>query len=241
MRAISCNPLGRSQTVRPDRPIIAIIAARARNGVIGSENALPWRIAEDLRLFRQLTIGRTIVMGRKTYESLGAALPRRQNIVVTRNPQFAAANCIVAHSIDEALRHVPPGEQVFCIGGADLFQQILPYADRIYLTQINRSFDGDTFFPHLDRTQWMPTISTERRPQPSPRRKLPAATGAEFLARQLSLPTLESESHRLTWTFRIYERTSPVRRLDLQVPVAHAPDARVQSARRRARGASPSS
>jgi dihydrofolate reductase len=135
-------------------PPLALVAAVAANGVIGRENALPWRIPQDLKRFRRLTSGHRIVMGRKTYESIGRSLPERENVVVTRDPAFQAPGCRVAHSLDEALAGAPPDRTVFCIGGAQLYREALPRASILHLTEIERDFPGDAFFPPFDRGEW---------------------------------------------------------------------------------------
>lgn len=145
---------------------ISIIAAVARNGVIGRGNRLPWHLPEDLKRFRQLTWGCAIVMGRKTYESLGRALPGRENIVVTRQAGFAAAGCRVEHSIESVLGRGDTRE-TFVIGGADLYAAALPLASRLYLTEIQADVQGDAFFPSFDRSNWRET-SRELRSEGAP-------------------------------------------------------------------------
>ena len=130
---------------------LALIAAVAKNGVIGEGNALPWRLPADLKHFRELTSGHAVIMGRKTWQSIGRALAKRQNIVVTRQQDFAAEGAVVAHSLDDALRAVTLPAPAFCIGGGELYAQALPYATTLHLTQLDRAFDGDTRFPDFDR------------------------------------------------------------------------------------------
>jgi dihydrofolate reductase len=136
------------------RPRLALIVAVAANGTIGARNALPWRLPEDLKRFKALTSGHAIVMGRRTWDSIRRALPDRQNIVVTRDRAFVAPGAEVAHSLDEALSLARLPEPVFCIGGAELFRVALPFADVVHLTEIDREFEGDTFWRALDRSQW---------------------------------------------------------------------------------------
>jgi dihydrofolate reductase len=136
---------------------IAIIVAVAANGVIGKDNALPWRVPADLKRFRQLTTGHTVVMGRRTWQSLARALPDRQNIVVTRNPAFAAAGAEVAHSLDAALALARLPAPVFVIGGASLVAEALASASTFHLTEIHADYPGDVRFPPWDRTQWRET------------------------------------------------------------------------------------
>ena len=133
---------------------LALIAAVARNGVIGRYGALPWRLPEDLRRFRAITTGHSIVMGRRTWQSLPRALAGRQNIVVTRQAGFTADGATVVHSLDAALAAVSCPEPALCIGGAELYRVALPIADTAYITEIARDFEGDTTFPPLDTAQW---------------------------------------------------------------------------------------
>lgn len=135
-------------------PAVALIAAVAANGVIGVNNALPWRIPDDLRRFRRLTAGHAVIMGRKTWESLARALPDRQNIVVTRQRGFAAAGAEVAESFDAALALVRLPGPAFCIGGGELYRDALPRATVLYLTEIERDFAGDARFPPFPRGDW---------------------------------------------------------------------------------------
>lgn len=146
---------------------LALIAAVASNGVIGKANALPWHLADDLKRFRLLTTGHATIMGRKTWESLGRALPRRQNIVVTRQHGYFADGANVAATLDDALRRVELPPPAFCIGGAELFAIALPCATLMHLTEINRPVTGDTFFPAFDRGDWQ-EIAREARRAPPP-------------------------------------------------------------------------
>ena len=144
-------------------PSIALIAAVASNGVIGVDNRLPWRLADDLKRFRALTIGHTVIMGRKTWESLPRALPQRQNIVVTRQRGYVAAGADVAGSFEDALARVRLPEPVFCIGGSELFREAFARADRLYLTEIDRDFAGEVRFPSWRRDRWTETARETRR------------------------------------------------------------------------------
>lgn len=143
------------------RPRISIIAAMARNHVIGIENRLPWRLPEDLRHFKALTTGHHILMGRKTYESLGKPLPGRTSVVISRSEGLQLPGCIVVNSIEEAVGACDGDDEIFFIGGAELYRQALNYADRIYLTEIRADFEGDAWFPEFDPNQWQ---ETERKP-----------------------------------------------------------------------------
>lgn len=134
--------------------IISFVVAMARNGVIGKDNQLPWRLPADLRHFKAVTMGKPIIMGRKTYDSIGRPLPGRTNIVVTRDPAYQAEGCVVAHSIEAGLVAAGDAEEVMVIGGADFYRQLLSRADRIYLTLIDAEVEGDTWFPELDTARW---------------------------------------------------------------------------------------
>jgi dihydrofolate reductase len=127
----------------------------ARNHVIGRDNALPWRLPEDLKHFKRLTLGKPILMGRKTFESIGKPLPGRTNLVLTRDPAWQSQDVVVAHSVGEALQRAGDAPEVAGIGGADIFQLLLPMATRIYLTRIDADIPGDTFFPPIDYSQWV--------------------------------------------------------------------------------------
>lgn len=140
--------------------MISILVARARNRVIGRSNDLPWYLPADLRHFKELTTGHSVLMGRKTFDSilarLGTPLPNRQNIVVTRDRHFQVSGAIVVHSIDEALK-LTESEEVFVIGGAQIYEQVLPFTDRMYITEVAADIDGDTFFPELEQGAWRET------------------------------------------------------------------------------------
>lgn len=142
---------------------ITLIAARARNGVIGSKNQIPWKIPGELAYFKRMTMGHPIVMGRKTWESIGRALPGRRNIVVTRNGSYVAPGAEVVSGLDEALTRAGDAAEVFIIGGAQLYDAALPRADRILLTEIDADFYGDTLFPPVDLSHWC-EVRRERHP-----------------------------------------------------------------------------
>lgn len=139
--------------------MISIIAAVAENGIIGDRNALLWHISEDMRRFRSITTGHPVVMGRKTFESLGRPLPNRTNIVITRSDRHFEG-CTTVHSLEEAVAMFPPEEEIFVIGGAQIYAQALPIADRMYLTVIHHPYEGDTAFPDWDAAQWVATAET---------------------------------------------------------------------------------
>jgi dihydrofolate reductase len=138
----------------PSANRLAIIAAVARNGVIGAGNSMPWRLSADLKRFRALTIGHRVIMGRKTYQSLGKPLAGRENVVVSRDPGFAAPGCRVVGALADALDDPVLPPPAFCIGGAQLYAEALPLADEIHLTEIDADFDGDTYMPLLDPNAW---------------------------------------------------------------------------------------
>jgi dihydrofolate reductase len=125
-----------------------------RNRVIGRENNLPWHLPADLKWFKKNTIGKTIVMGRKTFESIGRPLPGRTNIVLSRDEDYVADGCVVVHTIEEAFQVVEDEEEIMIIGGAQLFRQLISRASRLYLTRIDAEFDGDSFFPSLESDEW---------------------------------------------------------------------------------------
>ncbi len=136
---------------------ITLIAALARNRVIGQGNALPWRLPEDLKRFKELTLGHPIIMGRKTWTSLGRPLPGRTNIVISRSPEFAAAGAVMVRSLHEAIEAAASSgtAEAFIIGGAEIFHQALPLAHRLQLTEIDRNYVGDVYFPNFDKSAWL--------------------------------------------------------------------------------------
>jgi dihydrofolate reductase len=142
---------------------ISAIVAMSENRVIGRNNQLPWHLPADLRHFKKITLGNPILLGRKTYESIGHALPDRCNVVITRDANFQAPGCIVVNSVETALTSVEYSNEIFVIGGALLFEQLLPRTERIYLTIVHHEFEGDTFFPELDSHEWK-EVSRERFP-----------------------------------------------------------------------------
>jgi dihydrofolate reductase len=135
--------------------ILSILVAVAENGVIGREGRLPWHLPDDLRRFKRLTTGHAIVMGRRTCESIGRALPGRRSIVLSRDPRFTPSPGIeVARSLDAAIAACVGEEEVFVIGGESLFREALPRADRVYLTRVHGRLAGDVLFPDFDETAW---------------------------------------------------------------------------------------
>ena len=139
---------------------ISIIVAMAKNRVIGNANSIPWRLPNELQLFKKLTMGHHIVMGRKTYESIGRLLPGRTTVIVTRQPGYRVEGAMVAHSLEAALASATNDDEVFVIGGAELYRAALPAADRIYLTTVDATPEGDTLMPDFDIREWR-EISSE--------------------------------------------------------------------------------
>jgi len=137
--------------------IISIIAAVASNGVIGRDGGLPWHLPGDLRRFRELTVGHAVIMGRKTYESIGRPLPDRVNIVISRQTGFAPSGVVVAGSLQEALALAAGESEVFICGGGEIYRQALPLADRIYLTRLDRPYGGDVHFPDIPADEFVET------------------------------------------------------------------------------------
>ncbi len=135
-------------------PLVTLVVAAAANGVIGARGALPWHLPADLKHFKAKTLGRPVVMGRRTHESIGRALPGRLNIVVTRQADYAALGCTVVGSLDAAFAAAGDAAEVCVIGGGELYREVLPRADRIELTEIHADFEGDAHFPPLDRAHW---------------------------------------------------------------------------------------
>jgi len=157
-------PENSGEPAKPSSPLpLALVAAVAANGVIGAGNRLPWRLPDDLKHFRDLTSGHAVIMGRKTWESLPGALPGRQNIVVTRNPDYVAPGAEVAPTLDAALALVRLPPPAFCIGGGELYRIALPRATTLYLTEIDRAFAGDATFPPFDAAEWPETHRETRR------------------------------------------------------------------------------
>ncbi len=160
---------------------ISLIAAVAANGVIGADGGLPWHLPDDFRWFKAQTLGKPVIMGRKTWESLPRALPGRQNIVITRRAKFEATGATVAYSPEAALAAAAGADEVMVIGGGEIFRHFLRCASRIYLTRVDAVITGDAFFPELDQGDWM-LVSRE--------------------------PHAVDERHAHAFEFRIYERAA---------------------------------
>jgi dihydrofolate reductase len=134
-------------------PIISIIVAMSQNRVIGVDNQLPWHISADLKRFKAITMGKPIVMGRKTWQSIGRPLPGRDNVVLSRNKDFMATGCSVFSSLDNVLQRYESEQEIVIIGGSAVYQLALPLTQKLYVTQIHQHYAGDTFFPEL-KGQW---------------------------------------------------------------------------------------
>jgi dihydrofolate reductase len=139
------------------RPRVSIIVAMAKNRVIGANGQLPWHLSPDLKRFKALTMGHHIIMGRKTFESIGRLLPGRTSVVISRKSGFRVDGAVAADSVETALAKAGGDTDVFAIGGEQIFREALKFADRIYLTEIDRSFEGDVFFPPLSPQEWVET------------------------------------------------------------------------------------
>lgn len=134
--------------------IISLIAAIGRNNVIGKDNSLPWILPEDMKRFKELTFGKPVIMGRKTFESIGKPLPNRKNIILTKERNFKADGCVAVHSVNEAINAAKESKELMVIGGAQIYKEFLPTANKMYLTFIDEDFEGDAYFPEFDRKEW---------------------------------------------------------------------------------------
>ena len=143
---------------------LSIIVAMDDNHLIGKDNGLPWHLPADLAFFKKVTTGHSIVMGRKTYDSIGRPLPNRRNLVITRSKGVTIEGCEVFNSIDQALQSTTNEEEVLVIGGANLCQQVLGSVDRLYITHIEGEFDGDTYFPEFDEGDWQEVSCESHQP-----------------------------------------------------------------------------
>lgn len=162
--------------------IVSLIAAVAENRVIGRNNELIWRLPNDMRFFKSTTSGHYVVLGRKTFDSFGKPLPNRTHVVITRNETFHYPGVLRASGIDEALEICRNGgeTEVFVLGGGEIYQQSMKHADKLYITEVKASFDGDTYFPEFDKSDWR-EINRE--------------------------PHFKDEKHAYDYSFVIYERT----------------------------------
>ena len=161
--------------------MLSIIVAKAKNNIIGKENKLIWHLPEDLKHFKQVTTGHTIIMGRKTFESLGRVLPNRKHIVFSQNPDFKVSdeNVEVVHSMLQIQEYIESKEENFVIGGAMIYNLLMPYVTKLYVTEIHKDFEGDAFFPRIDLNVWQ-EVSREK--------------------------GLENEENNLDYDFVVYER-----------------------------------
>lgn len=157
------HPLAHHTAPTHHAPILRLVVAYAENRCIGKDNQLPWHLPSDLAHFKALTLGHPIIMGRRTWESIGRPLPGRPNFVISRNPAFTAPKATVCRSLEEALEHTASSPLICIIGGAQIYQQALPLAHEVYATEVKQNVAGDAFFPALD-SQWR---ETERHPQPA--------------------------------------------------------------------------
>ncbi len=133
---------------------LSIIVAASQNNVIGKDNQLIWRLSADLKRFKALTTGHHIIMGRKTFESIGKPLPDRTSIIISRQADYKAEGCIVVNSLEDALAQVPADQENFIIGGGSIYKEVIDKADKLYFTLVHKRFDGDTFFPKIDAKIW---------------------------------------------------------------------------------------
>jgi len=149
------------------QPRLSILVAMASNRTIGVNNTLPWRCPEDLKHFKALTIGHHMIMGRKTFDSIGKPLPGRTTVVVTRNQDLKIEGCVIAHSLDEAIAACAGEKNIFIVGGAELYAQAMPLADTLHITEIQKDVEGDAHFPAFDKTEWL-EVSRETHQQETP-------------------------------------------------------------------------
>ncbi|MBU1214768.1 MAG: dihydrofolate reductase [Gammaproteobacteria bacterium] len=146
---------------------LSLIVAMAKNRSIGVDNTLPWRCPEDLKHFKALTMGHHMIMGRKTFDSIGKPLPGRTTVIVTRNAALKVEGCLVAHSLQDAIALCASDEQTFIVGGAELYAQAMPWVDTMYITEIQQDVEGDAHFPAFDPAQWQ-EVAREVRSQTEP-------------------------------------------------------------------------
>jgi len=136
--------------------IVSAVVAKAKNNVIGKDNDIPWYLPADLKYFKKTTLNHHIIMGRKCFQSIGKPLPKRSNIIVTRNPFYIVSNCFIANSVEEALEiaHDNGEEEAFIIGGGEIYRLTAPLWDKLYVTEVNAEIDGDIYFPEIDKQEW---------------------------------------------------------------------------------------
>ena len=151
--------------------MISIIVAVAENNVIGKDNDLIWKLPRDMKHFKETTTGHYIIMGRKTFESNGRPLPNRTNVIITRDKNYKAEGCVVVHSLEDAIKEAKDDPEAFIIGGGVVYKMAIPLVDRIYLTRIHHSFEGDTYFPEINMEEW--NITDQREFEPDEKNKYP--------------------------------------------------------------------
>ena len=136
--------------------MLSIIVAKSKNNVIGKDNKLLWKLPEDLKRFKKLTTGHTIIMGRKTFESIGRVLPNRKHVILSNNPDFKIdnKNVEIVHSVNDLQKYIDDNEENFVIGGAMIYSLLMPFVTKLYVTEVNKEFDGDAVFPKIDLTKW---------------------------------------------------------------------------------------
>jgi dihydrofolate reductase len=154
--------MAQSPILNPQSPRISIIVAYAANRVIGKNGSIPWHFSEDLKRFRRITMGHHIVMGRKTWESIGRVLPGRKHIIISRQPGYEVAGAKVVGSLNAAIAAARGDSEIFVIGGAEIYALFLPIADRVLATEIKRQYEGDTYFPELEKGIWRETAREDR-------------------------------------------------------------------------------
>jgi len=137
-----------------DEPMISLIWGQDRNRLIGRDNALPWKLPSDMAWFKKSTMGKPILMGRKTHESIGRPLPGRSNLILTRQTDLQIKGCTVVHSLDDAKSAVPEADEIMVMGGAEIYALLFDQAERLYITEVNAEFEGDAWFPEFDRSLW---------------------------------------------------------------------------------------
>ena len=143
---------------------VTMVVAIGENNAIGKNNELLWYLPKDLRHFKTITSGHTVIMGRKTYESVGKPLPKRRNIIITRNTELTVDGAEVVHTIEDALELCKSDEEVFIIGGAEIYKMAMKHTDKIFLTVVHESFEADAFFPEIDRNLWVETAAEKHLP-----------------------------------------------------------------------------
>ena len=139
--------------------MLSIIVAKAKNNIIGKNNSLLWNLPEDMKYFKEKTMGHTVIMGRKTFESIGKALPERENVIFSQNPDFKVKdeNVKIVHSMLEIQEYIGNDKENFVIGGAMIYNLLMPYVEKLYVTEIDKEFEGDVFFPKIDEKMWKET------------------------------------------------------------------------------------